>query len=369
MVTFVFTHGIKPNIPVLKNQKTILVAPLYWGLGHATRCIPIIRALLDENYDVLLGSDGHALSLLRKEFPALPHIELPAYDISYPKKGELFKIKLFLKLPRIRQTIASEKKLVKDLVNSGRIHGIISDNRMGVRSKNVPSVFITHQVNVLSGNTSYFSSKMHQKIIQKYDACWVPDLKESPNLSGKLGHPKKVDFPLTYIGPISRMKRKDLPKRYDILALLSGPEPQRTLLEMRLMEELAKSTKKVLLVRGVVEDQEKTYQKENLTIVNFLTSKDLETAINESELVISRSGYTTIMDLAAMEKTAFFIPTPGQFEQVYLAKELKKKRITPSCKQEKFSLEKLEDIDLYSGLQAFQFNTPYSELFRLFEGK
>ena len=182
-----FTH--------LKKQKTILVAPLHWGLGHATRCIPIINELLKHSFNVLLGSDGAALLLLRKEFPQLEYIELPPYNITYPKKGEFFKLKLFLKLPKIKKTMNSEKKMVKKLVEEGRIDGIISDNRLGIRSKNVPSVFITHQLNVLSGNTSYFSSKMHQKIIKKYDACWIPDVSGSINLSGKLGHSQKNNFP------------------------------------------------------------------------------------------------------------------------------------------------------------------------------
>lgn len=325
--------------------------------------------MLECNYDVLLGSDGAALSLLKKEFPTLPSIELPAYNISYPKNGELFKIKLFLKLPHIKKTMDAEKKLIEDLVKDGTIHGIISDNRMGVRSKKVPSVIITHQVNVLSGNTSYFSSKMHQKIIKKFDACWVPDVEGEHNLSGKLGHPKQIDFPLTYIGPLSRMKGKQLDKKFDYLVLLSGPEPQRTMLEVKLLNELISTDKKVLLVRGVVEAEAKTYQNDNLTIVNFLTSKDLERAINESDLVISRSGYTTLMDLAAMEKNAFFIPTPGQYEQKYLAKQLKKRGVAPYCKQENFNLNKLENVKVYKGLKKFDCNTSYEGLFALFEGK
>lgn len=318
---------------------------------------------------MLLGSDGAALELLKKEFPELPSIELPSYDISYPKNGEFFKIKMFLKLPHIKKTMEAERELVKQLVKTGRIQGIISDNRMGIRSKKVPSVFITHQVNVLSGSTSYFSSKMHQKIIKKYDACWVPDLEGQNNLSGKLGHPKKVDFPLTYLGPISRMQPVKTSIKYDYLALLSGPEPQRTLLEVKLMEEFIKTKKKVLLVRGVVEKEVKTYQNENLTIINFLTSRELEQAIAESDVVVARSGYTTIMDLAAMEKKAFFIPTPGQFEQKYLAKELQKKGIAPCCKQEEFELEKLDWVNDYKGLKNFSHETPYDTLFALFQGK
>lgn len=348
-------------------EKTILVAPLYWGLGHATRCIPIIRALLDHNYNVLLGSDGHALALLRKEFPELPWVELPAYQITYPKKGEFFKLKLFLKLPEIKKVMMLEKKLVKQWIAEGRIHGIISDNRLGVRSNEVPSVFITHQLNVLSGNTSYFSSKMHQRIIQKYDACWVPDVKGPINLSGKLGHSEKLKFPITYIGPLSRMRPKNSPIAYDVLALLSGPEPQRTLLEEKLIEALQGSSYRVLLVRGVVEEIETFHVKENITLVNFLQTTALEKAINESRLVISRSGYTTLMDLAAMEKQAFFIPTPGQYEQKYLAKELKHKGIVPSCKQADFTLEKLKEIPFYKGLKNIQQDTDFGALFTLFE--
>ncbi|MEZ4817356.1 MAG: glycosyltransferase [Flavobacteriaceae bacterium] len=351
----------------MKKQKTILVAPLHWGLGHATRCIPIINELLKHDFNVLLGSDGAALLLLRKEFPKLDYVELPSYNITYPKKGEFFKLKLFLKLPQIKKTMNSEKKLVKKLVEEGKIQGIISDNRMGILNKKVPSVFITHQLNVLSGNTSYFSSKMHQKIIKKYDACWVPDVSGPINLSGRLGHSKKMNFSVTYLGPLSRMKKIEIPKKYDVLVLLSGPEPQRTMLEVKMMNTFLNTDKKVLLVRGVVEAEKEILQNNNITIINFLQTQELEKAINESTVVVSRSGYTTLMDLAAMEKEAFFIPTPGQFEQKYLAKELKAKGIVPSCKQENFNLEKLKEIPFYRGLKDFKSEVNFTELFALFE--
>ena len=353
----------------MKRQKNILVAPLHWGLGHATRCIPIINELLAYNYNVIIGSDGAALLLLRKEFPQLKYIELPPYNIIYPKKGEFFKLKLFLKLPEIKKTITEEKEIIKKLVEENKIQGIISDNRFGIRHKKVPSVFITHQLNVLSGNTSFFSSKMHQKIIKKYDACWVPDLPTSPNLSGKLGHPKKLKFPVNYMGLLSRMKKRDLPIIYDVLVLLSGPEPQRTLLENKMIASFLGTDKKVFLVKGVVEDKEQTQRNKNITMVNFLKSEDLEMVINQSRLVVSRSGYTTIMDLAALEKDAFFVPTPGQFEQQYLAKELKRKGIVASCRQKEFTLKKLKEVPLYSGLKNLTYEPNFQKLFTLFEGE
>ena len=346
-----------------------MVAPLHWGLGHATRCIPIIRELLAANYRVMLASDGAALLLLRKEFPQLPYIELPSYDITYPKRGFLFKWKLMMRMPKIRRAVKAERKMVHRLVDKGKIQGIISDNRFGVYSYKVPSVFITHQLNVLSGTTSFFSSKAHRKIIQKYDQCWVPDVAGPNNLSGKLGHSEDSYPGLRYIGPLSRMKPKDLPKKYDYLVLLSGPEPQRTMLEVKMMEIMGGSDKEVLLVRGVVKEKASYLKKGNLTLVDFMQSEELEQAINQSELIISRSGYTTIMDLAAMEKAAFFIPTPGQYEQKYLARQLRDQGLVPCCKQDEFNLKKLEQLPLYKGLKSIQSNVDLRQLFTLFEGE
>ena len=355
----------------MPKKKTILVAPLHWGLGHATRCIPIIRALLEHNFNVLLASDGAALLLLQKEFPELESLELPSYNIKYPKKGEFFKIMIFLKLPTLQKTMAEEKKIIKKLVAEAKIDGIISDNRFGIRHKAIPSVFITHQLNVLTGNTTYFTSKIHQKIIKKFDACWVPDVDDAVmNLSGKLGHLKKDLFPVKYIGVLSRMKKREVEKTIDILILLSGPEPQRTILEEMLKNSFKNTEKKVVMVRGIVEENQKREAFEELEMVNFMKSEELENTINKSEMVISRSGYTTIMDLTALEKKAFFIPTPGQYEQEYLAKRLKNLGIVPSCKQEKFTLEKLDKISVYKGLKNLSNQTiGFSELFSLLERK
>jgi UDP-N-acetylglucosamine transferase subunit ALG13 len=168
---------------------------------------------------------------------------------------------------------------------------------------------------------------------------------------------------------LSRMRQEHLPLVYDVLLLLSGPEPQRTLLEMKLLETFQGSSYRVLMVRGVVEEKETFFIKDNITIVNFLQSKALEKALNESRWVIARSGYTTIMDLAAMEKLAYFIPTPGQFEQKYLAKELKHKGIVPSCKQDDFTLNKLNEIPFYKGLKNLTQETDFKTLFALFEGE
>ncbi len=351
------------------KKKTILVAPLYWGLGHATRCIPIIKKLLGCNYDVILASDGAALQLLKKEFPNLESIELPSYNITYPIKGNRFKWNILLKLPNILKVISSEKKIIEHLISERKIGGIISDNRFGVRSKRVPSVYITHQLNILSGKTSFLSSKIHQNIIKKYDECWVPDFDENLNLSGKLGHLKNTGLNIKYIGVLSRMKKVKLPVKYDVLLLLSGPEPQRTLFEKLLIPEFKDKNLSVLLVKGCVEKKQKIEQQDSITIYNYMKTKELKQAINKSKIVVSRSGYTTIMDLATLEKKAFFIPTPGQFEQEYLAKRMKELQFAPFCSQEDFTIDKLKEVELYKGLMASRQEINFKKLFCLFESE
>ncbi|EDM43672.1 hypothetical protein SCB49_08778 [unidentified eubacterium SCB49] len=348
-------------------KKTILVAPLNWGLGHATRCIPIIKALLAHNYNVILASDGAALKLLKQEFPALPSVILPSYNITYPKNGSLFTWHMVLKFPKLYTAVKREKKIIDQLVEKGTINGIISDNRLGVRNKNIPCVYITHQLRVPTGNTTLLSSKLHQKYIVKFDACWVPDYKKEPNLSGRLGHVNKLNKLVKHIGPLSRMTPKATRKSYDILAVLSGPEPQRTLLEEKLISQLAHSNKKVALIQGVVEDKQKWSSKGNLKILNYATTLEIEKLINESDLIISRSGYTTIMDLAALNKKAFLIPTPGQFEQEYLAKRLHDKQIVPSCSQDNFTLEQLALTNNFLSWPISEVNPQdFKELFSIF---
>lgn len=324
---------------------------------------------MKHGYGVHIGSDGEALSLLQQEFPEVPFTMLPSYNITYPKKGKWFRMKLFLRLPHIKSTMRAEKKIVGRLISEGNIQGIISDNRMGVRSKDVPSVFMTHQLTVLSGNTTYFSTRAHQKIIKKFDQCWVPDVEDRPNLSGALGHPKNVDSHVRYIGPQSRFKKRKEEILYDFLVLLSGPEPQRSLFEEIVLREFANCEKQVLLIKGVVEKQISFEVSRNLTIQNYMTSEALELAMNQSKAIISRPGYTTIMDVATLEKPAFFIPTPGQYEQEYLAKELKNKGMVPSCKQDEFSFAKIEEIPNYSGLKSVESSIDFKELFALFQGK
>lgn len=345
------------------------MAPLNWGLGHATRCIPIINALLKENFEPIIASDGGALKLLEKEFPNLTCFELPSYNIRYSKNANRFKYKLIKDAPHILKTIKKEKQAVHNIVTSEDIIGIISDNRFGVRHQRIPSVFISHQLRVLSGSTTWLSTKLHQRIISKFDECWVPDFKDTPNLSGALGHSNKVECTVRYIGPMSRFNWQPLEQSYDLLVLLSGPEPQRGMLSAQLLHQLKAFKGKVCFVKGQIEEVSQQDELDHITVYNFLTSTELEQVLNRSALVLCRSGYTTIMDLAKLRKKAFFIPTPGQFEQEYLAKELTGQGLAPSCKQQDFDIDKLYSAFNYKGFEKMNFPENYKDLFNLFKSK
>lgn len=353
----------------VETRKNILVAPLNWGLGHATRCIPIIRQLLAEGFQPIIASDGAALALLQREFPALVPLELPSYHIAYAKNPKNFKWKLLKNSPKTIAAIFEEKKLVRQWIAEYQLAGIISDNRLGVYSKKIPSVIITHQLIVLSGKTTLISSGLHRFFIQKFQECWVPDWGGAINLSGKLGHPEKLPTTTRYIGVLSRLVKKEVAETIDYLILLSGPEPQRSLLEEKLRHEMQHVEGEIVLIRGVVESTITETIQPPFTIYNYLTSERLSEVLNAAEVVICRSGYTTIMDLAKLGKKAFFIPTPGQYEQEYLAKRFHRDGMVPQCSQNDFTVQKLELLPFYKGLPKADEEKLPVDLFRLFEGK
>ena len=336
----------------MTSKKNILIAPLNWGLGHAARCIPIIYQLLKQEVNPIIASDGEALELLKKEFPKLKHIELPSYKIQYASNGKLLKWKLLSLTPKIIKATKAEYKIVQKLVVSENLCGIISDNRFGIRSDKVPSVIVTHQLNVLSGLTTFFTSKLHQNIINKFDECWIPDDKDL-NYSGKLSRTDSIKKE-KYIGILSRFKKVDLAIKYDLLVLLSGVEPSRSQLEQKLLSELKSYKGSVLFVRGKVEPHQKTEVKDNITLCNFLLTDELQTALNQSKLVLARSGFSTIMDLATLHKKAFFIPTTGQYEQEYLATYLQELKVAPFVTQEEFKIEMLQEVKNFSGFINLQ---------------
>lgn len=352
----------------MNSSKNILIAPLNWGLGHATRCIPIINKLIEHGFTPIIASDGRALELLKKEFPQCLFETLPGYEVTYAREAKHFKIKMLFQIPKLIKAVLTEYQTTQKLHRQYTFCGIISDNRLGVRVSNVPSVFITHQTKVMSGGTTYLSTIIHKLFIHRFNRCWVPDMPNIPNLSGKLGHSEKLQIPVDYLGVISRFQKKDVPLTYDLCILLSGPEPQRTMLEEQLKAELVRYRFKTIFIRGLVEKVQIVEKIGFVVYYNFMTSDELEHTLNASKYVLSRSGYTTVLDLAALEKQAYFVPTPGQYEQEYLAKKLKKDGVVPYAKQHRFNFEKMwNEIKLYDGLRHFKYKVDWATLFSIFK--
>lgn len=336
----------------MSTSKNILVAPLNWGIGHACRCVPIINQLSELGHKVILASDGESLIYLKKEFPLLQYIELPSYSIKYPVEGRYFKLKLLKDSPKIWSALRKEHHILKVILKKHEIDLVISDNRLGLFSNEVKTVFITHQLNVLSGNTTWLSTNLHQHFIKKFDQCWVPDFNGSL-LTGRLSSMKDPTINHKFIGPLSRFEKTPYSiKKYDLLILLSGPEPQRSILEKKLLLDLKNYKNKVLFVAGKMAETQVVKKNGELTYYNFLTQSGLQKAFDRSDVVLCRSGYSTIMDLNKLEKKAFFIPTPGQFEQEYLASYFHELGIAPFIEQDEFKLSHLDRLKEYTGFKS-----------------
>ncbi len=339
--------------------KRILVTPLNWGLGHVARCIPIIRALDEMGVEVMLASDGVALHLLKAECPQMPAFELPSYKIRYESSNMVRNIAW--QLPRITYAIRAEQRATERLVSEYDIDGIISDNRYGCFSKRARCAFITHQLHLQVPNTllEWAANQVLRRALAKFDDIWVPDVAGTPNLSGKLSHgPEPVSSNTRYIGPLTRLEKFDSSPEYDVAVVLSGPEPQRSILEQRLLEQAMTLPRKFIFVRGKTQSREQYFVSENVEVVSYLTSRGLNEVLMASKVIVCRSGYSSIMDLAALSKKALLIPTPGQTEQEYLARYLSEQHLFLSQSQDALDLETgLNGLSKTSGFRQGQFDT------------
>jgi len=314
------------------SGKRILIAPLNWGLGHATRCIPLVEQLLQLKHQVFAVLTPAQLVLFEAHFGnKIGYVKLNEAPVHYKYS---FAVSMVLQMPRFISQRRYEEQLAEQLIAKIKPDLIISDNRFGFRSFDVPSVIISHQLQLRAGVLSFAANKLNHSLLNRFDAVWVPDYETAPGLSGMLSHGKKPGVPVHYLGPLSRLKpTKSITtsQPYDLLALLSGPEPQRSIFEEKLLEVLFGSGLKVAIVRGLPEEQEDLNSKEshdknqnNIVWFNHLNAINLSELISQSKNIICRSGYSTLMDLAVLNRSAILVPTPGQTEQEYLAKHFEK---------------------------------------------
>ena len=302
---------------------------------------------------MLLGVDGNSGKLLKKEFPELTFLELPGYRIQYSKKKSNLKWSIFSQVPKIIYSIIKEHNWLKKQIELHNIDVVISDNRFGLYNKNITTIYITHQLQIQTGSsfTDLIVQKLHYYFINKYSFCWIPDAKLK-GLGGSLSHPKKLPQNSVYIGPVSRLFIKCVPHSYSILIILSGPEPQRSILENILLVKTRDVTEKIMLIRGIPGNDLKP-ENSNITVKDLVSSGELNELINGSDLVICRSGYSSLMDLAKLNKNAIIIPTPGQTEQEYLGSYLMNHKMFYSIDQAKLN----SDNRFIETIKEFEFCT------------
>ncbi len=342
-----------------KSQK-VLVAPLDWGLGHATRCIPLIETLLQEGFEVWLAGSGPSGKLLATEFPNLPYQEIPAHRIQYSKTKQGFKWTMIGQLPKLLRQVQAERSWLENFLKHQPIDIILSDNRYGIHHPSTHNILITHQVGPRSGlskGADRILARIHARLMKQFNACWVPDHAGHPNLSGLLGHPThQPPIPIHYIGPLSRFKYNPAPViEKKITIVLSGPEPQRTLLEEKCLRELSTWDGPVTLVRGLPYNASPIAAPTHWKVFDHLPTQPLQEEMEESERIIARCGYSTLMDLAALQKRAILIPTPGQPEQEYLADWIREQKLAHCIEQTHDLMEAMKQSD--EDVRSFQGNS------------
>jgi hypothetical protein len=346
-------------LPIVNGKiplKRILIAPLDWGLGHATRCIPIVRMLIEMGAEPLIAGGGRSALLLKQEFPDLEFVSFPGYEVHYPESGSLA-LHLLLSIPSILKSIRHEQSLLKKIIRDHRIDAVISDNRYGLYSDKVPTVFITHQINIQTPLGKGLLHKINEQYINRFSECWIPDWEGTDNLSGKLAHHGASPARSYFIGPLSRFRKPEpgTDPLYDFVIALSGPEPQRSVFEKLVSDQLKGIKGRILLLQGKTEQNEKQTIG-HLQICSHLSSSEMQ-LILPGALLLCRSGYSSIMDAAVLGSKCIFVPTPGQTEQEYLAAYHASRNNAFAMQQGKFNLvEAMKEAEKITGFKNNQAN-------------
>lgn len=332
--------------PELEKEKNILICPLEWGLGHAARMIPLARKLVESGNNVFIGSGHKHLALFRSEVEGLRYIDFPGFSPRYSSIFPQYFIML-LKTPLLLWHIIAEHRKLKKIIAENEIDIIISDNRFGLWNNKITSVYFTHMPLIpLPRPWKAFEktgAMLHRFIMKKYTYCCIPDLDGDINLSGKLSHGMKLPDNVRYTGILSRFST-NYDNKHKIFGyphnsvILSGPEPQRGILRKKLIQHFRNTSPATVILEGKPGTENEVIKEENLIFHNHLTAPDMKELLITSENIISRAGYTTIMDLVFLNSSALLIPTPGQTEQEYLAEYLSGKGWFATTNQREMNL-------------------------------
>jgi UDP:flavonoid glycosyltransferase YjiC (YdhE family) len=360
----------------------ILICPLNWGLGHASRDIPIIQKLIDKGHEVIIAADGPALEILKGEFTELETVIFPSsVYITYFRTLPAW-LKIILLTPLLALATLREHHRLKRIVRDTGADLVISDNRYGLWHTRIPSILITHQLNPRLPSFMKFLERpvagMFHRMIKQFHRCWVPDSPGESNLTGNLGHKYLLPENVVFTGPLSRFTftssnygdpvvgdlvgkngttesnpERDMSQTSpELLILISGPESQRTKLEKIILGQIGAVSKSTIILQGLPGQKIRREIYSNVTVFSHLPSDKIKLLLESTQYIICRGGYTSIMDIVCLGKSAMIIPTPGQTEQEYLADYLSAKGILLAMDQKSFDLKKaLEQLELHKSIK------------------
>jgi UDP:flavonoid glycosyltransferase YjiC (YdhE family) len=315
----------------LKRSYNILICPLEWGLGHAARMIPLARKLREMNYNIFIGSGEEHKALFNDELSGLSYIDFTGFKPGYSRYLPQY-LTLLFKTPLLLFHIIREHFLLEKIIREYAIDIVISDNRFGLWNPKVKTVYVTHMPLIPFPKPFVFLEfigvLLHRLIIKQYSLCFIPDLPGELNVSGRLSHGIKLPDNVRYIGILSRFMTGEtafpgnrVTYKHNTV-ILSGPEPQRGILKKKLADLLKGSGFPSIVFEGKPDKIREVVKSGNLVFYNHLPASEMKDVITGSECIVTRSGYTTIMELISLNCSALLIPTPGQTEQEYLAKYL-----------------------------------------------
>lgn len=376
----------------------VLVAPLDWGLGHATRCVPVVREFLRAGAEVELAVVKANANFFREVFPDLRQRLAPSYNIVYPKHGYNMALWLLKNSVHLNAVMRYEHHFAEEMVKRHGYDVLFSDNRFAFYSKNALSIYMTHQRRIAFPRAFAAFERIgvmwHANIMRKFDEVWVPDLEIYPGYAGSLSHSGATpgDKPMRFVGTLSRFSEMvnvgnalgnapapvdlerevdlmsvsefmahsanvewdaapekrtsgnhsfEMRANYKVVAVVSGVEPARTQFEQQLREALQQIPGQHMMILGKPSAEQKTWTEGNIEFHTHLATNDFAEAVKRADFVVSRGGYSTVMDMAELGAKCIFVPTPGQFEQIVLAHDLSKAGYAVEIPADELSAETL----------------------------
>ena len=335
----------------INGNERVLVCPLGWGLGHASRMIPVINFLLRKGCTVLVAGDVTSNTFIKSRLPNLEYLPFPSISVKLASsRFQVFQLaKIAIKV--LLRTV-SEQKQLSHLIVKHNINLVISDNRYGLYSSEIPSILVTHQLSPIFPKPFGFMQRVGERYIRKHSErfteCWIPDCPSGFSFSGRLSQPKRLPKNVVRVGLLSRfsdMQNVEADTTWDLVAMVSGPEPHRTIFEQQIVKLSVREKLKTLILTGQPLSNSKFQLNEFVTIEPNPNDLSMARVLLGAKYLICRAGYSTIMDLVALNRTAILVPTPGQTEQEYLAKHLNDKKLFSTCHQKNISKVNLATIN------------------------